>query len=322
MPCSSAAGGLRHRALKHNLFGYNAFDRNPWSSPRASGRTAGDPRRRREDPRSVPVAERPVVVRLHDAARRERYYASDVHWADKIAVAREPVDRSSSRCRSAACGSGRPSSSDTARGRTRLVSAGALDGAARRRLPPRHPVPVRWTPLELVEADPADRVRAGDAVDVRSAPRPRRAHRRLALAGPARPGVWRLDVEARDSDGRALPRTDRPPIRSLSVRVTAPRRPRRPRRRRGGSSPPRSATSARGHRRLAAAVRPTSSKPGRFRSTHAAGLPPRGRPIDRRWLRHVARRAVRRAARAGRGRRPPRRRPGRSRSEPRRSRRS
>jgi hypothetical protein len=45
---------------------------------------------------------------------------------------------------------------------------------------------------------------------------------RLALKPPSLPGLWRLDVEARDSDGRPLPKTDRPAIRGLDLRVVAP----------------------------------------------------------------------------------------------------
>jgi hypothetical protein len=83
---------------------------------------------------------------------------------------------------------------------------------------------VRWTPLALLEttADgPAEAPKVAWRL-VRRVNRPGDVVR-LAVRVPALPGLWRLDIEARDSDGASLPKTDARPIRSLVVRVTAER---------------------------------------------------------------------------------------------------
>jgi hypothetical protein len=150
------------------------------------------------------------------------YYASDPNWATKIAYLANVVDRRVVTLRERGLRFGSARLAGPARAGARIavdVPWSARPGAV---LPPRIRFAVRWTPLELVEADPAEpapapaphwtfvgrRDLSGRAV-------------RLAVGVPSRPGVWRLDVEARDSDGRALPKTDRPAVRSLTVRVTA-----------------------------------------------------------------------------------------------------
>ena len=42
------------------------------------------------------------------------------------------------------------------------------------------------------------------------------------MTAPTVPGSWRLEIQARDSDGYPLPATDAPPITSLPVHVAAP----------------------------------------------------------------------------------------------------
>ncbi len=211
--------------LKHNLFGYNAFDRDPW-------RYAA--RYRTYEQGILAVAQ---VIRdqyLTPGGRWwygfttlrgvNRYYASDVHWADKIAVLANVLDGLVVTLKERRLTFGRPSFVDTpiARLPTALdVPWEARPGAV---LPAAIRFQVRWTPVALTEASVAG---------PRQAPKPRwalvsRADRpghvaRLALKAPSQAGLWRLDIEARDSDGRALPATDRPKVPSLVVRVAGPR---------------------------------------------------------------------------------------------------
>jgi hypothetical protein len=150
------------------------------------------------------------------------YYASDPNWATKIAYLANVVDRRVVTLRERGLRFGTARLAGFARAGARVgvdVPWSARPGAV---LPPRIRFAVRWTPLELVEADPADPAPAPTARWTYVGRRDLRGRTaRPAVGVPSRPGVWRLDVEARDSDGQALPKTDRPTVRSLTVRVTA-----------------------------------------------------------------------------------------------------
>lgn len=209
--------------LKRNLFGYNAFDRDPWkyaSSFRTYEKGIMAVAEKIRDSYLTPSGR--FFYRFTTLRAMNVYYASDPNWATKIAYLANVVDRRIVTLRERGLRFGAARLAGPARAGTRIgldVPWVARPGTV---LPPRVRFAVRWTPLELVEADPAEPAPA-------PAPRwtfvgrrdlPGRTAR-LAVAVPSRPGVWRLDVEARDSDGRALPKTDRPTVRSLTVRVTA-----------------------------------------------------------------------------------------------------
>jgi len=210
---------------KHNLFGYGAYDRDPW-------RYAS--RFRTYEQGIIAVAEKIRARYLTPGGRwwygfttlrgMNRYYASDVRWADKIAVLANTLDGLVVTLGERRLHFGRPTFADTPIVRRRV----ALDVPWRARagavLPAAVRFRVRWTPVALVESSSGG---------PRTAPRPRwtfvartdlpgRAAR-LALQAPSQPGVWRLEVDARDSDGRALPKTDHPRIRAITVRVAAAR---------------------------------------------------------------------------------------------------
>jgi hypothetical protein len=209
--------------LKRNLFGYNAFDRNPWKHA-SSFRTYEDG--------VMSVAKRIRTSYLTPGGRffyrfttlraMNMYYASDVRWADKIAHIANVIDGLvvTLRERGLRFGTATLRGSARAGGRASVdVPWSARSGAV---LPPRLRFAVRWTPLELMEAGARapSKVPASRWTLVARRDGPGRVAR-LAARVPAQPGLWRLDVEARDSDGRPLPRTDRPAIRSLTARVTA-----------------------------------------------------------------------------------------------------
>jgi hypothetical protein len=207
--------------FKRNLFGYNAYDRNPWKH--AS--------RFRTFQKGIAT----VAARVHDRYLRRtgrwwygfttlrgmnRYYASDPRWADKIARIANQIDRRVVTLRERRLRFGTPAFASPPTIRT--VAALDVQWRAKRGavLPSRIRFAVRWVPVALVESAATGPAKApatrwalvsrkdmpGDAVS-------------LAVRTPSQPGLWRLDVEARDSDGRSLPKTDRPGIPSISVRV-------------------------------------------------------------------------------------------------------
>jgi hypothetical protein len=211
--------------LKRNLFGYGAYDRDPWRYAT---------RFRSYERGILAVAERIHDDYLTPGGRWwygfttlrgvNRYYASDVRWADKIAVLANVVDGLVVTLRERHLRFGQPSLGDPPVAGSPVAlevpwraSPGAVIPAALR-------FRVRWTPVALAEAS------SGEPIPPRE-PRWRLVSRtdrpghivRLALDAPSRPGLWRVDIEARDSDGAALPATDSPPIRSLSVRVAGAR---------------------------------------------------------------------------------------------------
>ena len=211
--------------LKHNLFGYGAYDRDPW-------RYAARFRTYKQG--ILAVAEKIRDRYLSPTGRWwygfttlrgvNRYYASDVHWADKIAVLANELDRLVVTLKERRLRFGRPAFTDTPIARTKVkieVPWKARKGAV---LPAAIRFRVRWTPIALVESSEKGPGRA---------PAPRwtfatRTNRpghvvRLALRAPTLPGIWRVDIEARDSDGHALPKTDNPRVRSITVRVAASR---------------------------------------------------------------------------------------------------
>ena len=209
---------------KRNLFGYNAYDRDPWKCARRFASHA----------RGVTTVA--SILResyLTPGGRRwygfttlrgiNRYYASDVHWADKVAVLANVVDYLVVTLRERGVRFRRPVLVDrpVAGARAALEIPWTSNPGAE--LPDALRFAVRWTPVAVVEASAQAPAEAPGAPwrFARRSDGPDQVVR-LGLTAPALPGLWRLDVEARDSDGRPLPKTDRPKIRSLEVRVVAP----------------------------------------------------------------------------------------------------
>ena len=211
--------------LKHNLFGYGAYDRDPWRyATRFRTYRLG----------ILAVAEKIRDRYLSPSGRWwygfttlrgvNRYYASDVHWADKIAVLANQLDALVVTLKERRLRFGRPSFADTPTARSQVSLRVPWTARRGARLPAAIRFRVRWTPVALVEASSGGPRRAPTTRWTFARRTNTSGHAvRLALTAPTQPGIWRVDVEARDSDGRALPRTDNPRIRSLTVRVAAPR---------------------------------------------------------------------------------------------------
>ena len=152
-----------------------------------------------------------------------RYYASAPRWADKVAVVANDIDYLVVTLRERGVRFRRPILVDQPVVGTPAVLDIPWTADPGAMLPDALRFAVRWTPLAVVEAS-ADVPAAAPSAPWRFARRTEGPDHvvRLALKPPTLPGLWRLDVEARDSDGRPLPKTDRPAIRGLDLRVVAP----------------------------------------------------------------------------------------------------
>jgi len=209
---------------KRNLFGYNAYDRDPWRyatrfPSHAKGVAAVSAILR--DSYLTPGGR--WWYRFTTPRAINRYYASDPRWADKVATLANEIDRIVVTLRERWVIFRRPALVEPPIvGAPTVVEIPwrAKPGA---QLPAALRFAVRWTPVAVVEAS-AEVPPAVPGAEWRFAPRTDQPGDpvRLELTAPALPGLWRLDVEARDSDGQPLPATDRPPIPSLEVRVLAP----------------------------------------------------------------------------------------------------
>jgi hypothetical protein len=208
--------------LKRNLFGYSAFDRDPWRyATRYSSYQQGirAVAKKLRDGYLTPGGR--WWYRFTTARAINRYYASDPRWADKVAYAANVIDQLVVTLRERGLRFGRPALMEPAVVGEKLAVEVPWQADAGAVIPPRLRFAVRWRPVGLHEATAEGPARApatkwrlvrraisGDSV-------------RLPLEAPAQPGAWILDIEARDSDGLPLPKSDRPPIRSLLVRVAA-----------------------------------------------------------------------------------------------------
>jgi hypothetical protein len=209
---------------KHNLFGYSAFDRDPW-------KYATRYKTYQQGIRAVAEQVRDGYLtpggrwwyQFTTPRAINRYYASDPRWADKVAHLANVVDQLIVTLRERDLHFGRPTLSAAPAVGDRITLDLPWEADPGAVLPSRIRFAVRWTPVALLEATPAGPTEAPAAGWrlVRRTDRPGDVVR-LAIEAPAVPGAWRLDVEARDSDGLPLPATDRPAIHSQLVRVTAP----------------------------------------------------------------------------------------------------
>ncbi len=212
---------------KHNLFGYGAFDRDPARFAIRYPTYAAGIAAVSDEIRTAYLSPDGRWWRGYPTLRGvNRFYASDPLWADKIVVLANSIDYLIVTLRERGLQFGvprvvAPSVGAPVRAGSRIVVA--IPWTTRTLgLPPAIRFAVRWTPVALAEGElqaPTAPVattwslvsrtdRAGQTID-------------LAVSAPSLPGSWRLEIEARDSDGSPLPLTDARPIRSLAVRVVA-----------------------------------------------------------------------------------------------------
>jgi hypothetical protein len=214
--------------VKHNLFGYGAFDRDPLRyATRYSSFAAG----------IAAVSNQIRAAYLSPDGRWwrgfptlrgvNRFYASDVLWADKVAVLANAIDGIVVTLRERGLHFGWPRVATPARGAAVAASSSMVVEvpwtSRTLGLPAAIRFAVRWTPVALAEGGPP--APAGSPASTWTAVSriTRAGHSvRLSVATPKVPGSWRLEIVARDSDGRPLPVSDAPPIRPLALRVAAP----------------------------------------------------------------------------------------------------
>jgi beta-N-acetylglucosaminidase len=212
---------------KHNLFGYGAFDRDPARFAIRFPTYAAGIAAVSDEIRTAYLSPDGRWWRGFPTLRGvNRFYASDPLWADKIVVLANAIDYLIVTLRERGLQFGvprlvAPSASAPVRVGSRMVVA--LPWTTRTLgLPDAIRFAVRWTPVALAEGGssaPAAPVAAAWSLDAKAT----RAGQvvNLAVSAPSLPGSWRLDIEARDSDGSLLPATDARPIRPLAVRVVA-----------------------------------------------------------------------------------------------------
>ena len=210
--------------LKRNLFGYNAYDRDPWKNARRFSSHARGVATVADILRRVYLT--PGGTRWYGFTTLRginRFYASDVHWADKIAVLANVIDYLVVTLRERGIRFHRPILVDRPVAAATLAAEIPWTANPGATLPDALRFAVHWTPLAVVEASataPAEAPSTPWRWAARSGGSDQAV--RLDFGAPPLPGLWRLDIEARDSDGHQLPKTDRPAIRSLEVRVAAP----------------------------------------------------------------------------------------------------
>ena len=230
---------------KHNLFGHHAYDRDPLRYATRFPTYAAGIAAVSKEIRAAYLSPNGRWWRGFPTLRGvNRFYASDVLWADKVAVLANSIDwmivtlrerglhfawpRIAKPVSGAAVAAGPAVAAGSAVAAGATVAAGSsiaveIPWTSRTLgLPAAIRFAVRWMPVALAEggatalAGPAASTwtlvgrgaRAGHVV-------------RLSVATPTVPGSWRLEIEARDSDGLPLPATDAPPIRPLQLRVAA-----------------------------------------------------------------------------------------------------
>jgi len=214
--------------VKHNLFGYGAYDRDPLRYAARFPTFAAGIAAVSSQIRAAYLSPDGRWWRGFPTLRGvNRFYASDALWADKVAVLANAIDGMVVTLRERGLQFGRPRVAKPAPGVP--VAAGSsmvveIPWTSRTLgLPAAIRFAVRWTPVALAEGGPT--APAGPSASTWSSVGriTRAGHNvRLSVATPKMPGSWRLEIEARDSDGRPLPATDARLIPAMALRVAAP----------------------------------------------------------------------------------------------------
>jgi hypothetical protein len=206
--------------VKKNLFGYHAYDRDPfrWAETFPSYAAGVDVvAKYLHDDYLVPTGQfwaGYTTLRAVNLA-----YASGVHWQDGVSkhanmfltavptLAQRHV-RFTLGSGTGTMGAGRPIDV--------TIRWTAARGAT---LPPLLRFAARWTPVSIVETASVvpDAPPAPDWVAISRKVTPTTVS--LRLAPPRQPGLWRLELDIRDVDGQPLPETDHPKVGAATVRV-------------------------------------------------------------------------------------------------------
>ena len=219
----SGSGTSYLARVKRNLFGFNALDRDPiaFATTFSSYEACVDfvakfLRDEYLSPTGGMWGSFPTLRAVNLA------YATDPGWADKIAGIANSIDRfiqtlTERRVRFTA-----PEVPSLPGAGSKVAISVDWKAATGAHLPSGLLFAVRWTPVAVAEdgvgpspALVAPAWRTSDATG---------EHHTLGLtvAAPKAPGLWRLDIDPRDSDGSELPSSDHPRIKSALLRVVGP----------------------------------------------------------------------------------------------------
>ncbi len=206
---------------KHNLFGFDAYDRGPWvyaakfrSYAKGIDAIAQTILDKYLKPSGRWWGGAPTLRGMH-------YYASDKNWGKKIAAIANGLALPSLSSKGVRFGPVEPE--DPLQAGSRAVISVGLDRGSIGEFPKLR-IAVRWRPLSLVEADPANVVplpasilRPVFATPIAAAWRSDAVE--LTLAVPPRAGRYALDVTVLDEDGSPLPDAAALAIPSPTLRV-------------------------------------------------------------------------------------------------------
>ena len=213
---------------KHNLFGYNAFDQDPLRLAMRFPSFAAGISFVANAIRTTYLSPDGRWWRGFPTLRGvNRFYASDPFWADKITVLANAIDDYIVTLRERGLHFGRPRITTSTRdGAVAAGSAMFIEvpwTSVRLGLPDAIRFAARWTPVALAEGNPTAPVEPPAPAWALLSRTTREGQTvRLSVTAPTLPGSWRLEIQARDSDGYPLPATDAPPITSVPVHVAAP----------------------------------------------------------------------------------------------------
>ena len=206
---------------RHNLFGFHAYDRDPW-------RYATNFRTYAKGIDGVAHAIREEYLSPHGrwwggapTLRGMHYYASDTNWGRKIAAIAAGLALPTLSSQGVRFGPVAPE--DPLQAGSRAVVSVGLDRGSTSAFPNLR-VAVRWRPLSLVEADPANVaplpasiLRPAFGAPIAAAWRSNAVE--VTLAVPPRAGRYALDVVVLDEDGAPLPDAAALAISSPTLRV-------------------------------------------------------------------------------------------------------
>jgi hypothetical protein len=212
---------------KHNLFGYGAYDRDPARYAIRFPTFAAGIAAVAKEIRTAYLSSDGRWWRGFPTLRGvNRFYASDPLWAEKVVVLANEIDGLIVTLRERGLQFGAPRVTTPAPGAPIAVGGPmvvAVPWTTRNLgLPAALRFAVRWTPVALAEGGFTAPTAPGSPA-WSLVPRVARAGQTvyLSVTAPSLPGSWRLEIEARDSDGLPLPATDSRPIRLLTLRVVA-----------------------------------------------------------------------------------------------------
>lgn len=213
---------------KRNLFGYHAYDRDPFRYashyPTYQASIAAVAKALKTDylsPAGRFWGGLPTLRGVNLA------YASDVRWAQKIAYLANVVDASISTLRERGISFRGPRLHGRLVAQSKVTVTVAWHGRRSAILPSGLTFAARWTPIAVAENSVLEPAPLPAPAWAPIAGVKRTASRgagtvTLAVRAPALPGIWRLDLDPRDVGGGLLPAKDHPSIASLVVRVGAP----------------------------------------------------------------------------------------------------